>query len=282
MKIVYLNEKGDSLEIKYSFPFFFQLVNGIDGLKNNITYSASYSQDGSSVVSARLEHRSIDITGVLRGATEGEINKSREKLLSVFNPKLNGQLIYETEDRKVMINCLVEEAPKFSKRNVWKQENFIVSLTCPEPFLEDIVETNAEISTWIGGWKFKFKLPFSLKKKGEPRQNVVNNGHVETPVEIIFYGPATNPKVTNKSTGEFIKIQKELLRGDILYIKTGFGNKKVEIEHNGLRENAFHYIDLDSTFFQLQVGDNLIEYSTDNEEDPQQVLIKYKNRFLGI
>ena len=49
-----------------------------------------------------------------------------------------------------------------------------------------------------------------------------------------------------------------------------------------MRQNAFHYIDLDSTFFQLQPGDNMIEYTTDNELEPQSVEIRYRNRYIGV
>ncbi|KXA13728.1 phage distal tail protein, partial [Clostridium perfringens] len=138
------------------------------------------------------------------------------------------------------------------------------------------------ISTWVGGWKFKFKLPFSFKKRGKSQKNVYNDGHIETPVEIIFKGPALNPSITNSTTGEFIKVDRELTTDDILYIKTNFGEKKVEIERNGIRENAFHYIDLDSTFFNLELGDNLIEYRTENDLEPQSVEIRYRNRYIGV
>lgn len=86
-----------------------------------------------------------------------------------------------------------------------------------------------KISTWVGGWKWKFKLPFRMKQRGEPRKNIINEGHVETPVEIEFHGPAVNPQILNLITGEFIRIERELTSDDILYINTAFGEKKVEI-----------------------------------------------------
>src|SRR5699024_4879170 len=129
---------------------------------------------------------------------------------------------------------------------------------------------------------FPFSLPFTLKQRGETRQNIYNQGDVETPVEIIFRGPALNPKVINHTTGEFIKVDRELTSDDVLYITTHFGNKKVEMESNGVRENVFHYIDLDSTFFSLVVGDNMIEYTTEDELISQGVEIRYYNRYLGV
>lgn len=282
MKLIYINEKGISIEIKYSYPYFFQTILGEDGLKSEISTYTNYNQDGCFINNQKLAYRDIEITGILRGDTKEEELIKREKLLKVFNPKLKGKLIYENGNMKRLIECVVEEGPKFSARNVYKQKNFIISLLCPNPYWKDFYEGNEIVSTWIGGWKFKFKLPFRFKQRGESRKNIYNEGHVETPVEIIFKGPAVNPCVINHATGEFIKVERTLTTDDTLYITTEFGNKKVEIERNGVRNNAFNYIDLDSTFFQLKVGDNMIEYTTDNDLEPQSVEIRYRNRYLGV
>ena len=61
-------------------------------------------------------------------------------------------------------------------------------------------------------------------------------------------------------------------------ITTDFGNKRVEI--NG--DNVFHWIDLNSVFWQLQAGDNIIEYTSDDEVENAKVKISYRNRYLGV
>ena len=84
------------------------------------------------------------------------------------------------------------------------------------------------------------------------------------------------------STGEFIRIKRELTSDDILYINTAFGQKKVEIIRSGVSTDAFDYIDLQSVFFSLQVGDNMLEYTSENGLDPQSVEVRYKNRYIGV
>lgn len=282
MKLLYINENQKSIEIKYAFPYFFQGITGEDGLKNEILSFDSYNQDGYTVSNMKLSPRSIDITGILKGNNSKEIEEHRKELLMIFNPKLKGTLVYEKENEIKIIDCLIEEGPKFSNRKTNSQQNFILSLVCPNPYWKDEYDIGELISTWIGGWKFKFKLPFKFKTKGETKKNILNEGHVETPVEVIFKGPALNPCIINNRTGEYIKVIRELTSDDTLYITTKYGNKKVEIESNGVRRNAFNYIDLDSTFFQLKVGDNMIEYTTDNNLEPQSVEIKYRNMYLGV
>ena len=68
-----------------------------------------------------------------------------------------------------------------------------------------------------------------------------------------------------------------------LIITTDFGNKKVIFDDGlGNQSNAFGLIDLNSTFFQLQVGDNEISYSADTGTTTAEVLIQWYNRFLGL
>ena len=98
MKLTYINENGKSIELKYSFPYFFQRINGEDGLKNEILSFDSYNQDGYTVSNMKLSPRSIDITGVLKGNNSKEIEEHRKELLMIFNPKLKGTLVYEKDN----------------------------------------------------------------------------------------------------------------------------------------------------------------------------------------
>lgn len=229
-----------------------------------------------------MSKRYLTIIGAIYVDNLEELIKCKEILMKTINPKRKGIIIYENSLKEYKIECLVETSPKFSKTINNELCEFIFTLVAENPFWKDIFEVGEIISTWIGGWKFKFKLPFKFKTRGETKKNIFNDGHVETPVEVIFKGPALNPCIINNSTGEFIKVIRELSSDDTLYITTEYGNKKVEIEKDGVRTNAFNYIDLDSTFFKLQVGDNMIEYTTDNNLEPQSVEIRYSNRYLGV
>src|SRR5699024_451552 len=106
----------------------------------------------------------------------------------------------------------------------------LIQLYCLEPYWLDIYESGELIQTWLKGFQFPLKLPFQLRQRGETMKNIYNEGDVETPVEIIFKGPAVNPSVTNITTNEFIKVNRELKSDDTLYITTERGNKKVEIK----------------------------------------------------
>ncbi|MBP3930428.1 MAG: phage tail family protein, partial [Peptostreptococcaceae bacterium] len=205
--------------------------------------------------------------------------EQRQRLIKFFNPLNSGTVKVNYCGIERYINYEVESF-KDNRTNLYEQLNFTVYIICPDPYFYE-AERLEELTTWIGGLNFPLNLPFNLKQRGEDKKNIFNDGHVDTPVEVVFKGPAINPKIVNQTTGKFIQVNRELTSEDTLYITTQYRNKKVEIERNGVRTNAFNYIDLDSTFFNLSVGDNLIEYSTQSLE-PQGVSIKYSQKYLGV
>lgn len=281
--IKYINPSGESIEFSISKPFLLEKISGLSNLTaDHITYKG-VNQDGEMYKSSTLNVREIEIKFMIIAHSNNELLSLREKANRVFNPKLGeGKLIYSYCDVEREIYCTPDGIPNMFLSGNKKYCQGTINLLAYNPYWENVIKNGEIISTWIGGWKFKFKLPFKFKQKGEPRKNIYNEGHMDTPVEVIFKGPAVNPSIINRTTGEFIKVERTLTTDDTLYITTEFGNKKVEIEKSGVRENAFHYIDLDSTFFQLQVGDNMIEYTTENNLDPQSIEIRYKNRYVGV
>lgn len=208
-------------------------------------------------------------------------SQMRQTLIRFFSPFRSGNL---TIDYMGIVRTIQYEVSgfKISSKNIYEGLSCLLELSCMDPLFQDVIENGEQISTWVGGWKWKFKLPFRMKQRGEPQKNIINEGDVETPVEIEFHGPAVNPKIINHSTGEFIRIKKEITSDEVLYINTAFGKKRVEIIRNGTREDAFDYIDLDSRFFSLRPGDNVIEYQSENGLAPQSVQIYYYNRYLGV
>lgn len=280
--LIYENEQGFKVELTSSKPFLLQKFEGLGSVKNNISSFKSPYQDGATKQSSSLEVRDISLQGVVLADSSELLMSYRRDLIRTFNPKIKGKLIYVYEGGEKEINCEVEEAPIFPYESSPLTQVFNIGLVALDPFFQDTFFYTEEITTWIGGLSFQFSFPVTFAVKGESSRNIKNDGDVETPIEITFKGAAINPKIVNTSTGEFIRIKRTLSSDDTLIINTEFGNKKVEIvKSDGSKQNAFNYIDLNSTFFQLVQGDNVLEYSTDGL-DPSSVSIKYRNKYLGV
>ena len=271
-----LESNGEVLELGNN-EYKLLEVFGLEASEYEVGITEHYSGIGGYVKNKKILPREIYFTADCMDWNSCE--EQRQRLIKFFNPLNSGILKVNYCGIERYINYEVESF-KDNRTNLYEQLNFTVYIICPDPYFYE-AERLEELTTWIGGLNFPLNLPFNLKQRGEDKKNIFNDGHVDTPVEVVFKGPAINPKIVNQTTGKFIQVNRELTSEDTLYITTQYRNKKVEIERNGVRTNAFNYIDLDSTFFNLSVGDNLIEYSTQSLE-PRGVSIKYYNRYLGV
>ena len=56
----------------------------------------------------------------------------------------------------------------------------------------------------------------------------------------------------------------------------------MEIEENGTRTDVSQMISMESRFWRLEVGDNMVEYGAEDELQDNNVVIRYSNRYLGV
>lgn len=280
-KLTFTNSRGESVVLGNSAPFLVTRLEGAGPV--TIQSQKSPYQDGVTYLDTLMEQRNLSLEGSIMKRSGKEIFDCRRNLSSVFNPKLGpGTLRYEYDGSQKEIQAVVDGAVIFPDRSGEPTQKFLISLLCPLPFWLDTFTTGREMSYIMGGFGFTLRLPTSFSKRTF-RRILTNEGDVETPVKIEFKGPAQNPTVQNNTTGEFVRVKRELAENDVLYIDTSFGNKRVEIvREDGSKENAFHFIDLASTFFQLQIGDNELEYNSNNDSTKTRVTIKYKNRYVGV
>lgn len=281
-KLVYENERGQTIEFSTVSLFFVTNVDGIDGLKNTIYTSKSMNQDGDTCVGSTLESRNIVVSGSIRKDKEN----NRAKLLSILNPKLDGKITYINKNMEKSIKCKIEKAPTISQDRL---PNFVVSFICNNPYWTDILENKEEIALWKGDFSFELEISQDTGIEMGHREpslivNVLNEGDVECGMKVEFKALATvvNPSILNVNTQEYIKINKTMTAGEIIIVTTGFGNKKVESYLNGVPTNAFNYIDFQSTFLQLDVGDNLFRYNAEENIDNLEVSIYYTPQYLGV
>lgn len=244
------------------------------------------NQIGSSLNHSILETRNMTLEAMILGEDRIQIEALKSSIDSVLNP-MNDLIIKYTDDyKKKEIKGRVVSTPKYSSNYSTNNNNALalkIDIECFNPLWTDAVETIMNVETWIDGFEFEFELNslgMEFARKG-PNEVEIINGNVEAPLEIYFKGPALNPQIT-LNDNSFIKINKTLQDGEILYIRTNYGDKKVKIIRNDSIEQAYHYLDIDSRFFNLNSGKNKICYRTDGDFLPQSVVIKFKKHYLSL
>ena len=274
--LIYINKKGQSIEFSVWSPFFLESVEGLDGLSNTIYTNKGINQDGVNYVNDSLEPRNILIQGTISNEKE-----NRKTLLNIINPKLAGRLIYINSQLKRQIKCRVEVAPRIKED---LKPKFTISFLCPNPYWESLAITEEPLAAFVELFEFPTDywdleddgdIYFEVGFVGEKRQIEVV-GDVEVPIKIKLYGPSTNPKITNHTRGEFIRVNKELSKEDVMLIDTD----EATVSING--ENAFHLIDINSSFWKLKHGKNTVEYTADSGVEEARLEISWNERYVGV
>ncbi|MEW6661970.1 MAG: phage tail family protein [Bacillota bacterium] len=284
-RVTFTNSRGQSVVISSQEPFFLDSISGTGASGVDTQMQKAPYQDGKTYIDTVIEPRLINIEVLLLTETQEEIFAGRRELVQVFNPKLGpGVLKYEYPGGVKEIPAVPDLAPVFASGNENRGHGFqkaLISLICPEPFWQDVEESQEEMAAWIGGFGFPLELP---KKFAESGQEVImhNAGDVAVPVVIEFNGPALNPRVDNLTTGEFIRVIRALAEGEKLIIGTAFGKKGASLVTLTGQSNAMHWIDINSTFWQLVPGDNQVKYSADEGTETATVLVHWKNHFVGV
>jgi hypothetical protein len=290
-QLTYVNAAGAELVLTNSAPFLLQ--NFSENGNVNIYSSKGMNQDGLTYLGNTLDLKDISLEFIIVATSEEELITYRNRVSRILHPRLGeGYLIYKDDVKERKIKCIVNKLPSFSKWDGivanYKLNVGLISLTANNPYWTDLLESKEEIVQWIPDLEFPLELSASgielAHKEPTVIVNVVNEGDVECGMRVEFKARAqvTNPSIANTKTGEFIRINKVMAEGEVLTITTYFGSKKVESSLNGVISNAFNAIDLDSTFLQLDVGDNLLMCAADTGIDDLVITIYYNPQYSGV
>ncbi|MEL7568957.1 MAG: phage tail domain-containing protein [Eubacteriaceae bacterium] len=278
-----LSRGDNSIVLTRGKPYLLQKVIGLSELQADERIYQSANIDGARYIDSILNIREITIDVAVIADRYDMLMPLKEELIKMCNPKA-GVMTLTVENGNYIrtIEVVADSVPNLSIKNNAFTSSGTINLIAHKPLLLSEIELGENLNEWIGGWEMGWSFPVSFATRGSNTKNIINSGHVSTPLFITMYGLATNPKIENKTTGEYIKINKAVALGEILTINTEKGNKRVEItKPDGTLESAFNYIDLNSTFFELRVGDNVLEYSCD-ELSSNDVYISYRYRYLGM
>lgn len=282
---ILLNDKGGNTE-----DIFLSHIEGLGHPGATSRKTQGVAQDGENAEDALLDPRNIKVDITIRAKTREKLYELKRKVYRIINPKTYNKntnkrgelLLYYTNDyKKYRIYARVEDSVDFNARFM-NHDKAIISFLCVDPYFLDAEGIDIDIKSVRGGLTFPLLLPnhFALVTFYKEIENL---GDVDAPVQIEYTGPATNPIITNETTGEYIKVNMEIGEKEKLIINTAEGQETVNLITPHETKDVYNNIDLNSTFFKLIVGKNLIKYSSDAETSKDSVKIKeYTNKYVGV
>lgn len=260
------------------------------------------NQIGVYVTGTSLETREVSITGWIVAQSENEMSLRKQMLNRFVNP----QQLMELDYKEYALEFLPDQSIQYSATVVENNEvicKFKIVGMSPDPLFRENVENKTAAATTLGLFHFPLIIGCGNAELGNEdkldngyptimfglRQpslivDVYNKGAVTTGMTLVFKatGTISNPSFINVRTQEYFKINKTMVAGETVTINTTIGEKKVTGELDGVQYNYFKYRDLDSTWLQLEVGDNLFRYDADANLDGLECYVYFYNRYLEV
>lgn len=250
------------------------------------------NQVGESITNTSLGTRPITIEGWIVAENENHMTSLKNKLNSFINPQEVITLFYSN----YKIDFIPDETIKYSISVAENNEifcKFQISGTAPNPLFSDVFETMSTFVETAPCFHFPLVMSTNLPDKGiifgkrtaSLIVNLVNKGSIAVGMKIVFKAKGTiiNPSLVNVNTQEEFTINKTLAAGEEIEVTTIIGEKSIKgrVGNNDFT-NYFMYKSIDSSWLQLDIGDNLFRYNADDGIENLDVFVYFYNQYLEV
>ena len=276
------NEYGDKLELTRNPSYTGVEIDGLSPAPATIGKKNYSLFDGAKITSRKTNEKPITITFYI----EKDVETSRIAIYKVVQPSELIRLFYKNGTRNVYIDGVVETCDI----DYYAVKQFVtISILCPDPFFRDANSHIEDISKVVNLFEFPFSIAEEVTELGTydnaKEIYLENKGDIPTGMQIEIHasGMVRNPTIKNVIDQSFFKLNYTLDKGDIVYISTYKGRKKIEVFKNGKYENIFNTIAEGSTWLKLAVGTSVYMYDADaDDEKYMTVKFIYQNLYRGV
>lgn len=273
--LVYTSPSG-SVEFSLDSGIVIEKFDSPGKMDVEFTTSTGSKNYGVKVESQRVQPRTLTITGTIIG----DAREKKKKLVHVLAPMQMGTLQYNGE---YYMSVYPKQSPVIESRHINPRFSFM--LYAPMPYWRNSGGTSAPMYGVEGlfsfPWNWGSEFQFSGIRKGTV--NVVNDGDAPCTWEltVIATGEVQNPRITKKSTEEYVQVNVTLTDGQKLIVSTDDDEMTVlMVDENGTESNVFSYLDIESSSFYLDVGDNLLDFTP--HTDNVQATIHFRKNYAGV
>lgn len=289
MKLVFKNSTGAVLSLSENQYFYLTNVDGQTSASSDISSIVIGGMDGDTANNIQAQPRTITMDFQIRNGVD--VEQAKREILKVVKLKKKSELIWTQNGKTVSIFGIVEsvDMPRWVNGAVMQ-----ITMHCEQPFWEDIDYIIQEISEAISLHYFTENPNDMLyfPEEGIPfgeydlvrTKTFFNDGDVAVGVEIeiIAYGTVTNP-IIYASDGSYFGVgygtgnkQVVMNQGDYIIITTHKGEKSVKL--NGV--SVIGKVKPNSTWLQLEAGENSFSINSDEEFASVVFNIIYKQRYI--
>lgn len=235
------------------------------------------AQDGGVVWAQKYDARHFSIQGTVWGSTRSEYKTNITNLVNAFSKLDEDKQMIITDGSSKYINCRVVVPPQIiEKSGEVSLADFRVELLAGDPFFYSTSDTGDTV-----GLAVKTGSPLGIPT-GFPIGSVsggvvyLDNTGAESYAKFTISNAVVNPVVTNKTTGEYFKLNRTLADGDQAVIEMKQDGLSVTV--NGVSA----YSDFSGEFFKIVGGSNKIVFTADGSSSTAQLKVEYYIAYLSL
>lgn len=287
-KVIYQSDNGLSIVFEDIPPFLLSDIDtmgvgsiededmSVGGLYN--TYVAGYERRGIPI--------EIAVIGGVKGKgfDFGTLEELKRRLANTIDLRYQGELIYQNNTGAYSIRGRFKEIPSGFDR-VGSGEKFsLVFVSTEQPKWKEREERVSRMGAVVGGVSFPLVFDPGVDfGTYNTTFEVLNDTYDELPVRITVTGTTSSVSVINETTGRFIHFNREITPGQVLEIDTEKGTAYVKSAVTGRTiENASHYLTLDSDYWTLQRGRNVITLDGGGQTTRPLGYLFWRKQFAGV
>lgn len=255
------------------------------------------NQVGISVNGTSFKERNIEIVGIIIANSEEEMAERKKFLNSFINPQKQYEAIYK--QYKIVFYPLtsIKYSNTDDKDNNEVICKFKISGICPNPLFALADIETLELEKIQSAFKFPFHTSEDMGAifgieiiSDNKRRVIVNRGQVDIGVRFKFVNATGNteevvyPVLYNFTTGQKFEVKRVMWPSQYIEVDTNIGSKSIIGGYLWAtqRDNYFKYKTLESDWITLKVGENLIGYGAERNENLLTVILEVDNRFMEV
>lgn len=254
---------------------------------NNHTFKY-VDQIGVYLYNTTLETRQIMITGWVAKEDEDEVRRMKRVLNSMVNPKHTLEVIRGNYKISFIPVTSVKYSSTYKENNEYMAK-FLITGYCPYPLFTNLYDSVVSVSYTEPRFRFPLVIPkvegmiFGVRQPSLIAE-VNNPGDfpIGYTIEFKATGTVVNPSLVDIGTQSYFKIHKTLTSGEVVRVYTQEGERRVVGILDGVETNYYQYRTHDSSWLQLERGENLIRYNAEEGLSSLEVVITFNPGFLEV
>lgn len=260
-------------------------ADGLYSVAGTVQRQENAMTDGSTYLGTVQQARNITLT--LYDRLNDVHDDARTSVFNAFPLKTQGVLTYQENGAPKRIGYYVESV---QPESMGKARLITVSLLCPDPFFEDVSESEAVTSQSAGAFSFAHEFLEAGESLGEITDlggiTVFNwSGADSIGVRLVLQakGSVTNPWVKHSPTGSVMQFSGvSMAKGDQLTVTTHPGNMTCKLKKAaGSTQNVLSKLTFASEFLRLSSGKNGFSKGAGSGAGNLTLRVFYRNKYPG-